>query len=84
MARFDRESGTMHRRGSNGFAALVLAIGICAAANAFAQKKPPSKPVDLNAATLAQLEQVPGIGPSRAQAIVNFREKSGPDRKSVV
>jgi DNA uptake protein ComE-like DNA-binding protein len=40
-----------------------------------AQKKPPTEPIDLNSTTL---EQLPGIGPSTAKAIVQFREKSGP------
>jgi comEA protein len=41
-------------------------------------KHPPAHPVDLNTATAEQLQQVPGIGPSTARAIVNFRQKSGP------
>jgi comEA protein len=41
-------------------------------------KHPPAHPVDLNVATAEQLQQVPGIGPSTAKAIVNFRQKSGP------
>jgi competence ComEA-like helix-hairpin-helix protein len=41
-------------------------------------KHPPAHPLDLNTATAEQLQQVPGIGPSTAKAIVNFRRKSGP------
>lgn len=48
------------------------------AAAATAQKKPPATPVDLNTATAAQLQQIPGIGPATANAIVQFRMKSGP------
>ena len=49
---------------------------------ATAQKKhPPAHPLELNSATVEQLQQVPGIGPRTAAAIVNFREKSGPFRR---
>ena len=59
-------------------AAFVLAaITSCFAA----PKRPPGKPLDLNAATAAQLQQLPGVGPSTAQEIVSFREKSGPFRR---
>ena len=42
-----------------------------------AQKTPPAHPLDLNVANVKELEQVPGIGPKTAQAIVDFRHKSG-------
>jgi competence ComEA-like helix-hairpin-helix protein len=57
----------------------ALALWMCCSAGFLgAQKKPPAEPVDLNSASLDQLEQLPGIGPSTAKAIVQFREKSGP------
>jgi competence ComEA-like helix-hairpin-helix protein len=55
---------------------LLLPLG------ALAQKKhPPAAPLDLNTATIEQLEQIPQIGAATAKSIVNFREKSGPFRK---
>ncbi|CAN5510876.1 hypothetical protein BH10ACT3_BH10ACT3_01320 [soil metagenome] len=37
----------------------------------------PSAPVDLNTATIEQLDELPGVGPATAQAIVSFRESEG-------
>jgi len=45
------------------------------------KKNPPARPVDLNSASVEQLQQVPGIGPATAKSIINFREKSGPFRR---
>jgi competence protein ComEA len=42
-----------------------------------AKKKPPVKPVNLNAATSEELQQVPGIGPATAEKIVQMRKSYG-------
>jgi competence ComEA-like helix-hairpin-helix protein len=42
-----------------------------------AKKKPPDHPIDLNVANIKELEELPGVGPTTAQAIIDFREKSG-------
>lgn len=53
---------------------LCLTVGICA----FAKKKPPAQPVNLNTATSDELQQVPGIGPSTAEKILRMRKSYGP------
>jgi competence protein ComEA len=37
----------------------------------------PGQPLDLNHASEAELQRLPGIGPARARAIVAFREEHG-------
>ncbi len=37
-----------------------------------------TEPVDVNQATVAQLEALDGIGAAKAQAIVEFRDANGP------
>ena len=58
---------------------LVLTSGLLA--HAEPKKHPPAEPLDLNSATAEELQQLPGVGPGMAKAIVDFRQKSGPFRR---
>lgn len=75
----------MVKRTSRGIvvaAALVAALlagagsGCLTEAAEGASKEKPAL-VDINTATTAELEKLPGVGPSLAKRIVEFREKNG-------
>jgi competence protein ComEA len=80
----------MHR--SRGLATLVLAAALLAPsvslAQASAQQQPSAAktsplgtPVNLNTATVEQLDGLPGIGPAMAARIVEYRQKAGAFKK---
>jgi competence ComEA-like helix-hairpin-helix protein len=57
---------------------LLLTILVLWATQGFgAKKKPPLHPVNLNTASSAELQQVPGIGPVTAEKILQARKSYG-------
>ena len=57
-------------------AAALVAAFVLASGPAFAAATPAGK-VNLNTATAAQLDELPGIGPALAARIVEHRQKNG-------
>ena len=58
-------------------AAALLAVLVLTTGPAFAAAQAPAGKVNLNAATVSQLEDLPGIGPALAARIVEHRQKNG-------
>ena len=68
----------MHRFASAAGAALALAVLLVfAGAPAFAGRREITGVVNVNTASAAELEMLPGIGASRAKAVIEAREAKG-------
>src|SRR3954451_31137 len=55
----------------------VPRVGEAVVASAGSATAVPSGPLDLNTATLEQLDELPGVGPATAKAIIAERERRG-------
>jgi competence protein ComEA len=63
---------------ADGEQVLVPRLGLGGASAAGASGPSPTAPVDLNSATVEQLDTLPGVGPVTAQKIVDYRREHGP------
>ena len=68
--------------GAIALAAVVATMSRPALVQASAQDaRPAVAPVNLNTATAAELEKLPGVGPSLASRIIEYRTKNGGFKK---
>lgn len=56
---------------------LACVILLISAHTTLATKKPPLKPININTANSTELQEVPGIGPSTADKILQMRKSYG-------
>jgi competence protein ComEA len=63
------------------FAAQPAAQGTPKSSTTRTEAKPAAAPINLNTATAADLQKLPGIGQKVAARIVEYRQKNGPFKK---
>src|ERR1035437_9210410 len=76
-----RQPNKMTRRKIPISLALGATLFLASATPAPAKKTPPKHPIDINLASAKELEELPGVGPTTAKAIIQFREKTGRFRR---
>jgi len=55
----------------------LLTLLLCPVSPLLAKKNPPAHPININTASAAELEEVPGIGPATARKILDTRKSYG-------
>jgi competence protein ComEA len=76
--RADRVGVNLAAPVADGEQIVVPARGQAAAGASSGAGPSPTAPLDLNTATLEQLDALPGIGPTTAQKILDYRQAHGP------
>lgn len=68
----------MHRAVQSAvWGASLFVLLLCPLSPLAAKKKPPAHPININTASAAELEEVPGIGPATAKKILDTRKSYG-------
>jgi competence protein ComEA len=62
---------------ASAFLGAIATLFLTLALPAFASKTPPTHPIDINLAGAKELQELPGVGPNTAKAIIDFRTKTG-------
>jgi competence ComEA-like helix-hairpin-helix protein len=62
---------------ATGILLAIFVLILASVSPALAKKKPPAHPININTAGASDLQQVPGIGPSTAQKILDTRKSYG-------